>query len=143
MARHSAINAVADAVVAALNVPAFRALCPGGVYRNLRPNQTPPYCVVGPCSEEPDDMLGYGYGAALSVPVTVVQMDADAVPEARAVTIIDQAMTLLDEPASWTITGWLARGVEWQGTAPTRLEFQDGSGGDALRATFVIRVRTT
>jgi hypothetical protein len=114
MARHSAINVVAEAVVATLNVAALRTLCPGGVYRNRPTAQTPPYVSVGPCSEQPDDAYGTHYGAVVTVPVRVVVSGADANGESRAVTILDKVMSLLDEPAVRSAaTGWSVLLVNW------------------------------
>lgn len=140
MARKSAINAVADAVLAALNVPSLRALCPGGVYRSLIPAQTPPYVIVGPCSEIPDDHMGFGYGSIVTVPVRVTQVAGDAVSEDRAIDIVDKALALLDEPASLTVTGWTVSQVNWTGTQQTAIETQDGSV-PATSATLDIHVR--
>lgn len=140
MARRSAINAVADAVLAALNVASLRALCPGGVYRSLIPAQTPPYVIVGPCSEIPDDHMGFGYGSVVTVPVRVTQVAGDAVSEDRAVDIIDAALTLLDEPTALAVTGWTRTQTLWTGTRQTAVETHDGSVA-ALEAMFDIYVR--
>ena len=140
MARRSAINAVADAILAALNVPSLRALCPGGVYRSLIPAQTPPYVVIGPCSESPDDCLGLGYGSVVTVPIRVTQVAGDAVSEDRAVDIVNQALALLDEPATLTVTGWTVGQVNWTGTQQTTIETQD-SAVAALAATVDVYVR--
>lgn len=141
MARKSAINAAADAVLAALNVASVRTLCPGGVYRSSLPAQTPPYVVVGPCSELPDDCLGLGYGSVVTVPVRVTQVAGDAVSEDRAVDIVNQALSLLDEPAALSVPGWTVSQVNWTGTQPTSIETQDGSAVSALVATVDIYVR--
>ncbi len=123
MARHSAINAVAEAVVTALNVAAVRALCSGGVYRNRPQAQTPPYLSVGPCSEIPDDRMGTHYAHIVTVPVRVLTSGADANGESRAITILDAVMALLDEPVTApTITGWTIGMVRW---VETRIEFTD------------------
>ena len=123
MARHSAINVVADAVVAALNVTSIRALCPGGVYRNRPTAQTTPYLSIGPCSEQPDDRMGTHYAHIVTVPVRVVTSGADANGESRAIGILDAAMALLDEPvAAPTLTGWTIGMVRW---VETRIEFTD------------------
>lgn len=148
MARKSAINAVAEAVVATLNVPSLRALCQGGVYRNRPTAQTPPYLSVGPCAEEPDDAMGLHYGAIVTVPVRVVLSGADANGESRAITILDTVMALLDEPAVLTaVTGWSVGLVDW---AETRIEFTDLGLTDAGvesgyvgTATFRFLVRQT
>ena len=114
MARRSAINAVAEAVVTALDVAAVRALCPGGVYRNRPQAQTPPYLSVGPCHEGPLDAFGTSYGAVVTVPVSVVLSGADANGESRAITILDKVTELLDEPVAYpTLSGWTLTMVEW------------------------------
>lgn len=148
MARHSAINAVAEAVVTALTVPALRTLCQGGVYRNKPTAQTPPYVSVGPCSEQPDDRMGLNYAHVVTVPVRVVLSGADANGESRAITILDKAMELLDEPAILgAVTGWSVGLVNW---VETRIEFTDLSPGEAVgefgyvgTATFQFLVRQT
>lgn len=146
MARHSAINAVAEAVVAVLNVPALRTLCQGGVYRNRPQAQTPPFISVGPCSESPDDRMGLNYAHVVTVPIRVVLTGADANGESRAITILDKVMELLDEPAVLgAVTGWSLGLVNW---AETRIEFTDLGVGDVAgelgyvgTATFQFLVR--
>lgn len=148
MARHSAINAVAEAVVTALNVSAVRTLCQGGVYRNRPQAQAPPYISVGPCSEVPDDRMGMNYAHIVTVPVRVVTSGADGNGESRAITILDKVMELLDEPAVLgAVTGWSVGLVNW---AETRIEFTDLGGGDVAgelgyvgTATFQFLVRQT
>jgi len=145
MVRHSAINAVAEVVVAVLNVPALRALCPGGVYRNRPTAQTPPFVSVGPCSEVADDALGTHYGAVVTVPIHVITSGADANGESRAITILDQVMALVDEPATWpAVPGWTVRQVLWAGTqiGPDEnllMLTGDPSGIDGV-ATFAVQV---
>lgn len=143
MARRSAINPVAVGVFAAINTPALRALCPGGVYRARPTAQVAPWCSVGPCEETPADYMGLHYGAVVGVPVKVYISGADADGESRAVTILDKAMELLDEPASVTATGWTVMGVEYVGARPEPYAFEDGSEGYAMTATFAITVRQT
>lgn len=143
MARKSAITAVGTAVLTALNVTAFRSLCPGGVYRAILPAQNPPYCVVGPCSERPDDALGFGYGSIVTVPIKVTWVPGDAVAEDRAVAAIDYALGLIDDPVALSVTGWTRTQVDWTGTQPTTLEAIDGSRLDALVATVDVYVRQT
>lgn len=148
MARHSAINAVANAVVATLNVASLRALCPGGVYRNRPTAQTPPFVSVGPCSETPDDAFGANYGAVVMVPVHVVTSGADAQGESRAATILDMVLALLDEPAAWpALVGWTVRQVAWAGTEIGPDEYLltltgDPSGIEGV-ATFAVTVTAT
>lgn len=142
MARHSAINAVADAVVATLNTPALRALCPGGVYRNRPQAQAPPYVSIGPCSEEPDDAFGTFYGSIVTVPTRVVTSGMDANGESRAVSILDKVAELLDEPAVLTaVSGWSVGMVSWVGTQPEAMPFDDGTEGYVMVATWQFRVR--
>ena len=146
MARHSAINAVADAVVATLNVASLRALCPGGVYRNRPTAQTPPFVSVGPCSEGPADAFGLTYGAVVTVPVSVVTSGSDANGESRAVTILDAVMALIDEPVSWpALTGWTVTLVEWQETrvaAPDQFVMDDLAPGYVGTSVFAVHVDT-
>lgn len=116
MARHSAINAVAEAVVTALNVAALRALCQGGVYRNRPQAQTPPFISVGPCSEQPDDAFGTHYGAIVTVPIHVITSGADANGESRAAGVLDKVLELIDEPSVLTVVGWTVHNMAWLGT---------------------------
>ena len=85
--------------------------------------------------------MGLNYGAVVTVPVKVYTSGADADGESRAVTIIDKAMELLDEPASVTVTGWTVLGVDWVDTRPEPYAYDDGSEGYATVATFAITVR--
>lgn len=141
MARASAITAVAGAVLTALNVTAFRTLCPGGVYRTTTAVQSPPYCVIGPCSERPMDALGQGYGSIVSVPIRVVAPTGDAIPEDRHAAILSKALALLDEPVALTASGWTVRQVLWTTTVPAQLELADGSTLPALQATVEVWVK--
>jgi hypothetical protein len=147
MARRSAINAVADAVLAKLNVSSVTALCPGGVYRNRPTAQTSPFLSVGPCSEQPNDRMGTHYAHIVTVPVRVVTSGADANGESRAIGILDKVMELLDEPAAPpTVSGWTVGMVRW---VDTRIEFTDlsldGAGelGYVGTATFEYLVAQT
>lgn len=141
MARHSAITAVASAVVTALNVAAVRAVAPGGVHRNRPPNQPPPYVMVGPCSETPWDASGPNRGAAVRVPVTVKTSGQQAAGEAQAVAIADVVMSLLDVRTAIAVTGWTVCDIWWQGTAVNEDPQDDGLMGYAAVATFVVQVR--
>jgi len=148
MARRSAINPVAEAVVVALNVPALRAapLASGGVYRNRPTAQQPPFVSVGPCSEGPDDAFGLNYGAIVTVPVHAITNGTDAGGESRCAAILDKVMELLDEPATITATGWTIRQVVWRGTSigadENLLMMGDPAGLDGV-ATFEFTVWPT
>ena len=147
MARHSAINVVADAVAVALNVASLRALAPGGVYRNRPTAQQPPFVSVGPCSEVPDDAMGTHYGAIVTVPIHAITSGADANGESRCVSILDKVMELVDEPATLTIAGWTLRQVLWRSTSIGGDEnllamTGDPTGIDGI-ATFEFTVRPT
>lgn len=144
MARKSAINAVADAVVATLNVSAMLTLCPGGIYRG-RPNaQEPPYISVTVPSSVPDDAFGWNLGAVLTIMVKAVTSGADANGSSRANTIIDKAMELLDEASHLSMTGWtpLLIDVVHEGEPEPDLDAIQ-LGTVAAAATFVIKVRQT
>jgi hypothetical protein len=141
MARASAINAVATALVTALNVPSVRALGPGGVYRNRPTAQTPPYISLGPSEETPADFMGTFYGSVVTVPIRVVTSGADADGESRALTILDACLARLDEPVALTVTGWTVMGVSWIGTRVDVLLYEDGSEGYAATGTVAITVR--
>jgi hypothetical protein len=145
MARHSAINAVANAVLTTLNVASLRALCPGGVYRNRPTAQTTPYVSLGPCREVGEDVFGVTYGAIVTVPVRVFTSSADADGESRVVTILDAAMALLDEPATWAaVTGWTVTLVDWQGTEIAELDSLDEGGPGYLGiSVFAVHVSVT
>jgi hypothetical protein len=112
MARHSAINPVAEAVVTALNVASLRALAPGGVYRNRPTAQQPPFVSVGPCHEEPDDTMGR-YGAIVTVPIHALTTGADANGESRCAGILEQIVALIEPPAVLTVTGLTVRYVKY------------------------------
>jgi len=145
MARRSAINAVANAVLTTLNVASLRALCPGGVYRNRPTAQTTPYVSLGPCREVGEDAFGVTYGAIVTVPVRVFTSSADADGESRVVTILDAAMALLDEPATWAaVTGWTVTLVDWQGTEIAELDSLDEGGPGYLGiSVFAVHVSVT
>jgi hypothetical protein len=117
MARHSAINPVAEAVVTALNVASLRALAPGGVYRNRPTAQQPPFVSVGPCSESADDAFGLHYGAIVMLPIHAITNGTDGNGESRCAGILDKVMELVDEPGTVTATGWTIRQVRWVGTS--------------------------
>jgi len=147
MARRSAINAVANAFKAALNVSALNTLAPGGVYRGRPQAQQPPLVSIGPCTEQPSDSFGINYGALVTVPVHVLTSGVDADGESRCAEILDKVMELLDEPAALTPTGWTVRQVSWAGTqiGPDEglmMLTGDPTGIDGV-ATFVVTVRPT
>jgi hypothetical protein len=145
MARKSAINAVADAMLAALNVASLRAWASGGVYRG-RPNaQTPPFVSIGPNSETPDDCFGTHYGAVVTVPIHAITSGQDADGDDRCADILNQIITLLDEPSVLTVTGWTVQNVRWVGTQISGDEnllllTGDPTGIDGV-ATFEIQVK--
>jgi hypothetical protein len=141
MARRSAINPVADAVVVALNVTTLRALAPGGVSRNRPANQVPPYVSLGPCSEVAADAAGTNYGADVTVPVRVITGGDAANGESRAASILDEAMRLLDLRTSLTVTGWQVLDIWWRGNRIAEDPQADGTMNYVGTATFLVQVR--
>lgn len=141
MARESAVNAVVDAVVATLNVAAFRALCPGGVYRNRPSAQTAPFCSVRATEEKPYDTFGTNYGSLVTVDVRVVISGADAGGDSRAWTVTDAAQELLDDRAHIAPTGWTVDRVSWVSSRGEDVGFEDGAVGYSVVATYEIAVR--
>jgi hypothetical protein len=144
MARRSAINPIANAVLAMLNVASVRALCPGGVFRNRPKTPSPPYMAIGPCSERPTDNFGTNYGVVVIVPVSVLSPGFEGDGETRAVAALDEVMRILDEPSTYpTASGWSVRMIDWQET--TVSEVEDLATSDVLgyqaTAIFAIHAR--
>jgi hypothetical protein len=141
MARASAVNAVATAVLTATNVSSVRTLCQGGVSRNRHRKGAPPYVSIGPCSEEPDDALGTGYRSIVHVPLHVITSGEDVDGDSRASAIASALMALIDEPASLTVTGWAVRQVRWVSTRSEVVQFLDGAVGYDTEVSFDVSVR--
>lgn len=141
MARASAMNAVAAAVLTALNVSSVRALCPGGVSRARQRKGAPPYVTIGPHGETPDDALGTGYGAVVTSEIHVITSGEDADGDARALGIVDAIVALLDEPVALSVSGWSVRMVEYAGSVGQVVQFEDGKVGYDYQITMQTSVR--
>jgi len=129
MARVFAADAVAAAVLTALNVSSIRTLCQGGVSRHRR-QQAPPYVTIGPCSEDPDDTFGTsGYGSVVEIPIHVITSGQEDQGDQRALTVASAIAALLDEPVALSLSGWTLRMTEWAGTRGQVVQFMDGLVG--------------
>lgn len=142
MARVFAADTVAAAVLTAVNVSSIRTLCQGGVSRHRR-QQAPPYITIGPCSEEPDDAMGHGYGSVVEVPIHVITSGQEEHGDSRALTVASAIAALLDEPVSLSLTGWALRMTEWAGTRGQVVQFLDGVVGYDTEMVWRFYVRKT
>jgi hypothetical protein len=141
--RYSAINAVSDAIVTALNVPAVRTLCPGGVYRGLTAAQTPPVLYVGRCTERPWDTFGKSFGSLVTAQIRCETSGADANGESRAAGILSKCLELLDDVTHLTVTGWTVHQIAWNDTTMDTIAYSDGGLGYVGTATITVAVRST
>ena len=137
--RASAISAVTAAVVAALNVSAYRTLCPGGVYRGMPLSQRPPFTQVGPARERPWDRMAKAYGTVVTVPVRVTTRGDVSEGDTQLSSIVNKALDLLDRKAL-SVTGWTWAATLWTDTDQQETTNEDGTTGYIATVSFDVHV---
>jgi hypothetical protein len=142
--RADAVNPVAAAVLARVNVPAVRALAPGGVSRNRVRRGGPPFIMIGPSQAGPDDAMGAAWGAVVDVPVHVITAGDDIDGESKGQAIAAAVVALVTDPATpLVVAGFAVRSVAWGGTTCAPVAFADDFVGYDTAATLTITVRQT
>jgi hypothetical protein len=124
MTRQSAINAVVDAVKAAIDVAAVRALCVGGVHRGRGPGRVMPFVDLVGASESEWDTLGRR-APEVRVPITVTTSGAHPDGDEQATAIMAKVVELAS--AITTVTGWHLCLVTWDGTEMSQDTAEDGT----------------
>lgn len=141
-ARGSAVNAVANAILTALNVASIRAVCPAGAYRNRPAAQTPPYLSIGRCIERPWDTFGK-YGSQVETQIRVETSGAESGGDGRAATILSHVLALLDDTTDLTLSGWTVHQMRWDETVMDTVAYPDGQVNYEGTVTLTVFVRAT
>ena len=137
MARASAINGVVDAIHTVLDVAAYRALCPGGIYRGAAPSRVPPWTDLAGAAETSWDTFGR-LGSQVGVPVRVVTAGTHRDGDEQAATIIDKALALLSDRSVLTVAGWTICALTWAATEVGAEELPDGTTQYVTTARLIV-----